>query len=362
MKIGILTYHRTHNYGGCLQAFATRIVLEQMGNDVYYVDYWPEYHRKTYSLFSFANLMHTPGIKRKIQIIIAQILYGANKKKRAQKFEHFISTHIEPRCRGIDERYDAVVYGSDQIWRKQHSLNGYNPVYFANNSILSKRHIAFSASMGILPQNESEKLEIKRLLGKFNDISVRESELLEFVKGVGVQNAVLTLDPTLLLPKQVWLNEFSIKKENNKQKYVLVYSLHEVFNNKSIKVFAKNKGCVVKTIYGSANHKESSSEINTAGPQEFLSLIYNADYVFSSSFHGLVFSLIFEKEFFVSFDSNAGRALSLLELVGLQDRFIAPHADVPSENKTIDFLNIKSRLKPLRDFSISYLSHSLYGK
>jgi len=362
MKVGILTYHRTHNYGGCLQAYAMRIVLERMGNDVYYVDYWPEYHRKTYSLFSFSNLIHTPGVKRKFQLLLDQLLYGNNKKKRAQNFESFISTYIEHRCRKLDERYDAVIYGSDQIWRKQQSLIDYNPVYFANNTIIADKHIAFSASMGMLPQCESEKLKIKQLLGKFNDISVRETELLEFLSGIGVQNAALTLDPTLLLPKQIWLNEFNIKKEDNKKKYVLVYSLHDVFNVNSIKSFAKKKGCVVKTIYGGANHKENATNFTTTGPQEFLSLIFNADYVFSSSFHGLVFSVIFEKEFYVSFDSNAGRALSLLEIVGLSDRFINPNTDVPSKSNKIDYSIVESKLKPLREFSINYLSHSLYGK
>ena len=62
MKIGILTYHRSHNYGALLQAIATRIVLKKMGHDAYYIDYWPDYHRRMYAMFN-SNMLNIKHIK-----------------------------------------------------------------------------------------------------------------------------------------------------------------------------------------------------------------------------------------------------------------------------------------------------------
>lgn len=358
MKIGILTYHRTHNHGGCLQAFATRVILEMMGHHVYYVDYWPEYHSNVYSGYSLKKLLCTKGIKNKIHITANAIRYGKYRMQREENFLTFINREIEPYCKQIEESYDVVIYGSDQIWRKQPILNDYNPIYFADNKIKANKHVALSASMGILPIDECDKVKVVNLVSHFDEISVREQDLQHYLSNIGFGNVTLTLDPTLLLTRRFWDNYLPYS-QSEMQKYVLLYALHDTFDKEKIYKFAKERHLSVKELYGTPNHKETSTKITTAGPDLFLSLIKNAEYVFSSSFHGLAFSLIFEKEFFVSLGSNAGRARSLLNMIGLSDRFMYPQTEIPIHISMIDYSVVNQKLASIREQSLSFLKKAL---
>ncbi|WP_455586592.1 polysaccharide pyruvyl transferase family protein [Bacteroides sp.] len=358
MKLGILTYHRTLNYGGCLQAMATRVVLEQMGHEVYYVDYWPDYHSYFYEPFSINKLVKTHGVKNKLSLLLNAVKYGKCQEKRRENFDVFLETEIIPFCRPMTESYDAVIYGSDQIWRKQPVLNEYNPIYFADNSIPTKKHIAFSASMGIIPTTDSDKKNLEKMLTTFNSISVREKELQTYCSQITNIDIQLTADPTLLLPEYVWQGILNIGDYQGPQ-YILVYALHDTFDFHEIAKFAKSRGLIVKIIYGDAKQADSQSVITTAGPVEFLRLIKNAEFVFSSSFHGLAFSLIFKKEFLVSFGSNSGRAKSLLAEVGLSNRFIFPKSKISEKLTLIDYGKVEQKLQGLRQRSINYLNESL---
>ena len=358
MKIGILTYHRTLNYGACLQAMATRIIIENLGYEAYYVDYWPEYHSQFYSAFSLEKLIKTRGIKSKMRLLYEALLYGRYQDKRRENFNKFIAVEIAPFCRPLSEKYEVVIYGSDQIWRKQPLLNKYNPIYFADGSIVAKKHIAFSASMGVMPTTLQDKELLSTLLNNFDAISVRENELKIYCQQITKKQVHLTLDPTLLLPANVWQDLLPIAGYNG-PKYVLVYALHNTFSIKEVNDFANKHGLSVKVIYGTTNKRESDAVITTAGPIEFLRLINNADVVFSASFHGLAFSLLFKKEFFVSFDNNAGRVKSLLAEVGLSERFIAPMSQIPTNVIAIDYDKVGQKLELLRAKSYEYLKDSL---
>lgn len=358
MKIGILTYHRTHNYGGCLQAVATRIVLEQMGHRVCYVDYWPEYHSYHYAPFSLKKLIRTNGLRGKLRLLKNEIKYGNFYSKRKQNFESFIRTEISPFCKPLNEAYDAVVYGSDQIWRKQPILNDYNPLYFADHSIEAGKYVAFSASMGILPTSEADKGKVASLLNNFDYIAVRENGLKSLCENLTGKSISLTIDPTLLVPASLWDRVLSIKSKSH-SKYILVYALHDTFDLKKIQEFAEKRGCVLKVLYGNANQKETDNIITTAGPKEFLSLIKNAEFVFSSSFHGLAFSLLYGKQFYVSFKDNADRAKSLLANVGQSNRFLQPYSNLPENIEIIDYNNVNEKLQKLREESLQYLHNAL---
>lgn len=148
MKIGILTYHRTHNYGGCLQALAMRLILENLGHTVYYIDYWPDYHKQAYSIFSLNLISSAPTFFSGVRSCLESLRYLPYAIKRRKKFVNFLNDCIIPFCRPLTEQYDIIVYGSDQIWRKQPSSNDYNPVYFGQNDFDAEKNVAFSASMG----------------------------------------------------------------------------------------------------------------------------------------------------------------------------------------------------------------------
>lgn len=355
MKIGILTYHRSNNYGALLQGIALREVLARAGHDVTFIDYWPAYHRHMYALFSFHWMMSRKGFGGKMSYLKYCILNYKNRKKRKTNLDAFIKENIEPYTSSMDDDYDVIVHGSDQIWRKQPEMNTYNPVYFGKHQIKSNRKVSYAASMGILPKDEISKNLVKGYLSCLDAISVREESLQALVKELGYSNVSHDLDPTLLLPSDYWVNKFGLKR--SKERYALYYKIQESFDMKKLRSYVESKGLRLRIIHSKANVAESDFNITTAGPQQFLQMIYGAEMVFTSSFHGLAFSLIFNKPFYASFVTNAGRAESLLEAVDLSNRLLKPKTAIPSNLRDIDFNAVNQFLQTLRHVSLQSLDH-----
>ena len=355
MKIGIITYHRSYNYGALLQAIALRKVLSDMGHEVTFIDYWPAYHRNLYALFSFHWLLSRRGVKGKFEYLISCIINWTWRKKRKDHFEKFIAEYIDPFTSSVDEIYDVIVHGSDQIWRKQPIINKYNPVYFGKHQIRTRKRLSYAASMGVLPENESDKQEIKNLLSNLDDISVRETDLLEMVKSIGYIKSHQVLDPTLLLTSEDWANMFNLKKKFSNEKYALYYKMKNSFDVCQLKQFTNAMGLKLKIVYSKAIGQDTEAEITTANPIQFLELLYNADFVFTSSFHGLAFSLLFHKPFLASFTNNGERAASLLQSLDLSEYLILPKAEIPAQINEINYDRVESKLFLLRTSSMNYL-------
>lgn len=344
MKIGIVTYHRTLNYGACLQAIATRVTLEKFGHNVYYVDYWPKYHKQIYEVFSLGRFLSL-GLRTRIDYLINTIKRHKYLKVRIRNFEQFFSHYIYPYCKPIDEEFDVIVYGSDQIWRKQGTLNGYNPVYFGQNNFHASKHIAYSVSMGILPKSEADREKVKELVSHLNKIAVREDDLLSLLHELGYNDVALTLDPTLLLSSDEW-DSIIPSTEKNGDKYILVYGMGKIpFNMDYVKKFANEHDCVVRTLSG----------ITSESPENFINLIKNAEYVFTSSFHGLAFSIIYGKQFFASYSTNSNRAQTLLDHLGIKDRMVKKGAPIPEDIMPVDYEKVYGKLESLREKSIIFL-------
>lgn len=357
MKIGILTYHRSNNYGALLQAIALREVLARDGHDVYFIDYWPSYHRHMYDLFSFASMMSRNGVRGKLGYLKYCIMNYRHRKERKDNFNSFIEKFILPYISSTDETYDVIVHGSDQIWRKQPELGTYNPVYFGKHSINAKLKVSYAASMGILPTIQSDKSILKELISNLNGISVRESDLMSLVKELGFDNTYHVLDPTLLLSSGFWETKFNLRKSN--ERYALYYMLQDSFNLSTLRDYSKEKGLKLKVICKPTSH-ESEEMIVTADPQSFLQLVYGADIVFTSSFHGLAFSLIFHKPFWASYVSKAGRATSLLSLIGLERRLLSPNSIILEDTLSIDYDSVDVKLKNAQNKSLSILFSMCY--
>lgn len=353
MKIGILTFHRTLNYGACLQAVATRVALEKLGHEVRYVDYWPDYHSMKYEAFSLKSLkyLRIPG---GYGYIIDSIKKYKHKKERINNFKPFFEEYIYPYCSNVREEFDVIVYGSDQIWRKHSGIGDYNPVYFGDNNFKTKSHIAYSASMGKLPSSDRDKEKVKKLVAHLDKIAVREENLKELLQSLGYDNIQVTLDPTLLLEKKEW-EDIMPSKSLVHFKYMLLYSIGiSPFDVQKVKQYAKEHGCELVVLTGTATQKSTEYLHTTEGPCEFLDLIKHAECVFTSSFHGLVFSIIFEKEFFASYPQNSNRAETLLNSVCIKNRLLAPHSDIPSL-PSLDYARVKENLCTLRNESLEYL-------
>lgn len=358
MKIGIVTYHRSHNYGALLQAIALRKVIADMGHDVTFVDYWPDYHREMYKLFSYKRFLKF-GLVKKIRYISSLCFFYRSKKRRISNFNEFFREYIYPYCRPVDECYDVVIYGSDQIWRKQKALGTYNPFYFGNNNIKTKKHVSYAASMGNPPKNTGDLIQVRNLVSHLNKISVREENLKDLLISLEFKDVALSLDPTLLLNSEKW-NQYLPTESFASKRYALLYILDSnPFDMKEIYRFVEYKGLTLKILHGYATTKESEDNITTAGPLEFIQLIKNADYVFSASFHGLVFSIIYGKQFFTSFHTNSARAESLLRLLGIKGRLLSPKSVVPHDIKQIDYDNVYEQIDIAKTQSLNYLIDSV---
>lgn len=354
MKIGILTYHRSHNYGALLQAIALRKVLSDMGHEVTFIDYWPDYHKHAYDSFSWERLRDSNNIKEALKYIKNFVLFPVSRKERIRNFNTFIDEYIAPYVSSMNYSYDLVIHGSDQIWRKQPEMHTYNPVYFGKHQINTKRNISYAASMGILPVNDADKLLLKELLCHLDEISAREETLKNLVLELGYE-CRQDIDPTLFLTGKEWCDLLKISKKST-EGYVLYYKLlPDSFDEKKISLFAERHGLKLKIIHGSASRLKSEKNITTADPQHFVELIYNADFVFTSSFHGLVFSILFHKNFYASFSKNAGRAQSLLSAINQLDKLLLPKSDFPGEYSSINYDEVEILLSNYRDDSLKYL-------
>lgn len=357
MKIGILTYHRSHNYGALLQAIALRNFLYNMGHEVYYIDYWPKYHINMYRIFNM-DILKTISLYSKAKYIIRSILECLLRQKRINNFKRFIDAYIVPHCLPYDEKvkYDVIIYGSDQIWRKQFGLGGkFNPVYFGINKLETSKHIAYAASMGSVQLTEEDKSFLYKSLVRFSEISVREKVLKDDLLECGLKDVQIVSDPTLLLNKGQW-NKLVPTKTFRSQKYILYYNLlNNSFDEKQVLRYARFQKMKLVILRGSVDIMKNNAN-SIYGPEHFLSLIKNAELVLTSSYHGLLFSIIYNKPFFASFSVNETRARSILEYLGLEDRLLTPNRNIPLDLKDIDYSVINEKIKLLNQTSIDYLN------
>ena len=356
MKIGILTYHRSHNYGALLQAIALRYILTQMGHEALFVDYWPQYHAEMYEPFSLRNLRARRGFKSKLSYAGGWLLYWHRRRKRMRVFDEFINLRIRPHSveYRAGMRFDALVYGSDQIWRKQRRLGGrFDEVYFGNNLLQTDKHVAYAASMGSLRLDDVDKTFLRESLSKFNLLSVREVELQAMLEQTGVK-ARLVLDPTLLLCRDDW-EELLGSKPVIYEPYLLYYIMADrSFDEEEVQRLADEQGLRLVVLDGRPS-KQRKDALPTPSPDSFLSLIMHARCVVTSSYHGLVFSLLCNTPVYAAFSAYPGRAESLLSAVGLEHLLLEPLGPLPHEIPTIDFKAVGERLKQLRQGSLDFL-------
>ena len=356
MRIGILTYHRSNNYGALLQGVALRYVLQEMGHDAYFIDYWPNYHYEMYALFPPKLII------RNVLGLHARYLWRlvrdcSRRWKRIKHFRKFISENVRPYMAKYSkkEEFDVIIYGSDQIWRKQGGLGGkFNPVYFGENILTTKNHVSYAASMGIIDLSDEDKSFLKSSLSRFSKISVRESSLNDAIVSLGLKSEVV-LDPTLLLDSHQWDKLLSTDERPINEKYVLFYQIMgKSFDEDKIKAFAAERGLRYVKLAGGVSKKQAGV-LDNESPETFVSLVKHADFVFTSSFHGLAFSIIYNKQFFASYSANAGRAESLLNSLCLSNRLLEPMSALPSNVERINYEDANTRMASLRKSSIDFL-------
>jgi hypothetical protein len=365
MKIGILTYHRAENYGALLQAYALLTYLGSLGHEVSFIDYWPKYHSDYFKIFSWATFTKRP-LKSKLLMLVRLVLMGnklLRRKKVMQQFMHEqlrlpdTPTYTTRDCE--TERYDVAVYGSDQIWRKQNLGGvGFDEWFFGSDNVQADKKIVYAGSMGKLETAPEDILFVKAQMQNFQNIAVREKDLQDYLQQQGIAST-LVIDPVFLLTKEQW-HRLAVAPQSDTP-YILFYNL---LNTPESTAFAKElskktglpiKEITKKTVWG----KKGNRFIDSASVQEFLGLVEHAAYVVSNSFHGVAFSVIFEKQFYaVGMGEKSNRVVSLLESAGIKERYVETrHGQITASE--IDYAEVTTRIEDETKKSKDYLLTSL---
>lgn len=352
MKVGIFTLPLHTNYGGVLQAYALYSVLTEMGHEVSLIDgkmYEISTLREKASTFVWQT-MHRLGLRKTIhpQLIV---------RKEMELIIPFIETYI-PRQIALQDvkkdSFDAIVVGSDQVWRGTYSP--LLPYFLDFTKGWSIRRIAYAASFGVDDwQVEANVLDqCRQLIKRFSYVSVRELSGQSVCENILNYHADWVLDPTMLRTAQQY-RELLPKKHSNEVPYTLAYILDR--NEKTKNIMASGGGkMTIKEISLPTNGQQGISV------ESWLQAIHDAQYVVTDSFHGTVFCLIFNKPFSAILNSKLGstRFQSLLGMVHLEDRIISNSQELMDAMATpIDWETVNMEIGRQRQFCMEILKKVL---
>lgn len=361
MKIGILTFHNAMNYGAILQCYALQsFVKEHYDCGVRVVDYTPKYFKKVF--YDPMKPLSAYGIKNKVRACAKLLLRYKEMKNMSKKYRElnsFISRYIQlshPKESLQDCDFDVYIVGSDQIWNLELLDNDTTYLLdFVDNS----RKISYAASFKLSDVDEYAKNAYKKYLSSFDAISVRECNLKDYViENVGV-DAISVIDPTLLVDKNLW-ESFISGKALIEGDYVLIYHVNRP--EKLIEhafEYAKKNNLKVVSLNPIKDYTDYI-DYSMASISDFLKLIANAMAVFTTSFHGMAFSISYETEFYFEVPENSynnnERLLDLARKLGLESRNIA----ISDDRNQINWVDVNSRLKKERKIAMEFLDKALY--
>lgn len=364
MKIGILTFHRAYNYGAVLQCYALKEVLKKMGHYVQVIDYRQPYIEKAYKFhFSFSK-------KRMKEINIIKVPFYIGLcfsrdvkqyfiiKKKKKVFESFQNKYLDLTvdCKTtIPLDFDRYVIGSDMLWSDECMGHSFDDIYLGKFQHKEGSRIIGYAISGTPDSLEKLGKETKfDFLSNFYSLSVREKTLSNIINKYTGKTVTQCIDPTLLTTKDLWssLVEENIGKSN--RKYLVTYFLRRVDKSVYYRInnYAKSIGYEVVDI-------DVSPYAVPISVEKFVSTIANANYIVTDSFHGLVFSMIFERPFHaMTFnDAHDMRYVDILKRIGLDNVIVTPDfmPSIPLINYSIVYRNIET----FRNSSLQFLNKYL---
>lgn len=353
-----ITCHRPFNYGAVLQTYALNCTLLSMGVDAKVIDYYPDYYtssKKSLPIQLARKLLRLPDW------ILGKVRFGRFLKKNIP---------LSPlKYKNLDQLFENVpmadIYfaGSDQIWNCHELENGKDDAFFLSFAPKGRKKISYAASLAMpdIPKNQKERY--RRLISTFDAVSIREKDGVELVKNLGVDDVVNVLDPVYLLKKEDWDKLASHSEFTPKEKYILVYGFKR---QKNIYEYARQLATSlnVKVYAINTNVEDYFLDIDkyfwNSSPNTFINLVKNAEGVITNSFHGLSFSIIYNKpfHFFTRNGKANSRMLNLLGDLKLSDRIVSSSSILLN---TIDYSAVNQIISEKREFSLSFLTQSIFG-
>ncbi|MCR1025187.1 polysaccharide pyruvyl transferase family protein [Cellulophaga baltica] len=376
-KIGIITILNVNNYGAELQAFALHHKLKLMGYDNEIINYL-YYKNPEYNIEPDSKPLIKTSVKNKLKDFVLKWLdkYSALKypelaKVRKQRFEDFHKNHtaLSRTYQSYSDlynaklEYDTYIVGSDQVWNPNNGTN--LAPFFLTFAPKNANKISFASSFGVGQIDEVYYPQYKEWINNLTHISNRESAGVEIIKRVTGKDATHVVDPTLLLSKAEW--EGLMVPYESKEPYILffIFKKNDYAENLAYEIQKKTGFKIIRVCKNEMPLESDDKILNIRdfGPLEFLGLYSGAEIVLTTSFHGSVFSLIFEKPFYTitpSSKNNNSRQESLMSKVDLMHRLLREGDKVDLDKLyDINFEEVKPKLEPQIKLSVDFLKKSI---
>lgn len=359
-KIGIITWHNHRNFGGSLQSYALKTVLQNKYDfDVEIINYdgskrsFIDKQKKTIKSIMYFLLKNT-------------LLFG--KTRLIGPFDYFEKKYLKTGKHlnsyndliSHSKKFDTIICGSDQIW----APNVFNSVYMLDFAATNVNKVSYAASIGLNRIPKELASQYRNLLKDFFAISVREEKGKELLKNTCNIDAEVVLDPTLLLNVEDY--ELLEAKTKIEKPYIFCYFLNENNNYESeIVKYANENNYIIIGISKKKSDSKWMVFLENQGPGEFLSLIRNAECVFTDSYHGSIFSMIYRKKFYVieRFDmedplNQNSRIYQLDKWFGIS-KCIVKSQDLSFKDDPIDYIAVEEKLSYAREISFSFLDKAM---
>lgn len=352
MKILSVTFHKSQNYGAALQTYALQQALMSLGYDTAVVDYQ--------RMVPPAKSMNAVACLKQGAMAILERIHRKDRELLKQNFNSFISENVKltPKYDTYEElesnppEADMYLLGSDQVWNVTYR---YRPEFFADYAKANVKVASYAASIGHYRYRAEQLEQLRAGLKKVSPISVREESACAFLKENFDLDAQVHLDPVFLLKKEEW-KKLAVEP-CIKGKYILCYALtHSRVLNEAAKKLKKETEYKVVSISASAiNFTKGDINIFNAGPKEFLGLIFGAEIVLTTSFHGTALSIIAEKPFY-NFTAAfyASRTSDLITKLELTDRIPTSVEKIVMEK--IDYTKVSEKIEHCVQNAKEYLN------
>lgn len=370
MRIGILTLPLHTNYGGILQAYALQTVLERMGHDVCLIEKKKQPLRLplwkaplSYGKRIIKNLTGHPYpifFERKVNR--EEPLVRQNTDKFVNKYikRRFVDDFSEI---GKDD-FDAIVVGSDQVWRPKYFIDGIENAYLKFAKGWNIKRIVYAASFGTdkWEYSSEQTTSCRRLLKNFDAVSVRESSAVTLCHEHFGVDAKRVLDPTMLLSANDYINLFDASGTPKSDGNLLCYIIDETLEKKSlVNKIAQEQGLIPFRVNSKVENLAAPLHERIQPPvEQWLRGFYDADFIVTDSFHACVFSILFNKPFFVIGNEKRGlsRFSSLLGMFGMENLLVTKNSLNEKQND-IDWTRVMSLLAEEKMKAINFLNENL---
>lgn len=374
--IGIITIVKVNNYGAELQAFALQRKLNQIGYKAEIIDYL-FYKNKEFKKEKVSRPCYNFPLKKKIKEFCLPIVekmkslpHYKDYKNRVRGFKRFHDKYTRfssvrycsySQLYTNSPAYDVYCVGSDQVWNP-YCFTSLNP-YFLTFAPKSSKKIAYASSFGVKSLPNDTKNIYKENLSQFTHISTREDTGIKIIKDLTGRNAKLVLDPTFLLTQREWDEIASYSKVPN-YKYILLYVLKDskFITETAIELSKLLRLKIVRITKGAFKQDWNKPilDIIDAAPDEFVGLFSKADIILTNSFHGTVFSIIYQKDFYTILKKdkdNNSRQIDLLNNLGLDNRIV--YEGYFQRQPSIDYQVCNLKKEKLRNQSLDYLINAI---